>query len=418
MFNVGLPAAAGRGPRSRMCYICGRQTLLAGYDYHVEQCRDLFIKREALKPKKERRPVPQDPMIAFAAQQANGGGGKSQSKAAYEQAQLDAFNAAAEEAYQATLAPCRYCGRKFLPEKLVVHNRSCTADNPAKSVGGPKSVTFSPEEIQRAGSQSRFPSIGVDQAAATAPALFGREARGAPPAPTRQPSGRAIKAAAQVDTIPAGRMAEQTYEEFEKNFVAASLMTCPDCGRHFNEQAFQKHAPICRKVFVEQRKVFDSSKARIKGTELEAFKPKKKPAAPNSRQPSDRNLAMTARIRENGGNTAVVPSVQYAGAAAPGGASRDWKAESNAFRAAIRAARQVSRAEQQAKATGVPLRDLLPAPRPAEEDPIYATYVTCPHCNRKYNQTAGARHIPKCKDIFAKPSRLKSGTGKSATTYR
>ena len=44
-----------------------------------------------------------------------------------------------------------------------------------------------------------------------------------------------------------------------------------DCGRTFNEIAYSKHSKICRKVFIQKRKVFDSKKARARGTELENF---------------------------------------------------------------------------------------------------------------------------------------------------
>lgn len=30
-------------------------------------------------------------------------------------------------------------------------------------------------------------------------------------------------------------------------------------------------------------------------------------------------------------------------------------------------------------------------------------YVQCPHCARRFNQTAAERHIPKCKDTVNKP---------------
>lgn len=47
------------------------------------------------------------------------------------------------------------------------------------------------------------------------------------------------------------------------------------------------------------------------------------------------------------------------------------------------------------------------APPPKSENP---DYVQCPHCQRRYNQTAAERHIPKCKDIKAKPKMLKKGS--------
>ena len=30
-------------------------------------------------------------------------------------------------------------------------------------------------------------------------------------------------------------------------------------------------------------------------------------------------------------------------------------------------------------------------------------YIQCPHCMRRFNQTAGERHIPKCRDTINKP---------------
>jgi hypothetical protein len=41
---------------------------------------------------------------------------------------------------------------------------------------------------------------------------------------------------------------------------------------------------------------------------------------------------------------------------------------------------------------------LAPPPRSQNAD-----YIECPHCLRRFNQTAGERHIPKCKDTVNKP---------------
>lgn len=48
-------------PRSIFCYICGRPYLAPSIDIHIAQCRELFEKRESLKPPKERRKCPPDP---------------------------------------------------------------------------------------------------------------------------------------------------------------------------------------------------------------------------------------------------------------------------------------------------------------------------------------------------------------------
>lgn len=56
---------------------------------------------------------------------------------------------------------------------------------------------------------------------------------------------------------------------------------------------------------------------------------------------------------------------------------------------------------------GGTLADLPPPPKSENPD-----YVQCPHCNRKFNETAAERHIPKCQDIRAKPTMLKKKGGR------
>ena len=90
-----------------------------------------------------------------------------------------------------------------------------------------------------------------------------------------------------------------------------------------------------------------------------------------------------------------------------------WKADSLAFRQAMRMAKAVSAAERQSKATGVPLHMLLPARGAGRGGSSKArgfstgyddfdggmpavdpSFIQCPHCGRHYNQKAGERHIP------------------------
>jgi hypothetical protein len=53
-------------------------------------------------------------------------------------AELAEINQAATETFNTvSLATCEWCGRTFLPEKLVIHNRSCTQDKPARKVTDP-----------------------------------------------------------------------------------------------------------------------------------------------------------------------------------------------------------------------------------------------------------------------------------------
>lgn len=45
---------------------------------------------------------------------------------------VEAANQAAWESAQAAMVECANCGRRFNPDRLPVHHKSCTPDNPAK----------------------------------------------------------------------------------------------------------------------------------------------------------------------------------------------------------------------------------------------------------------------------------------------
>ena len=82
------------------------------------------------------------------------------------------------------------------------------------------------------------------------------------------------------------------------------------------------------------------------------------------------------------------------------GSKPDWKKQSEQFREAMKAARQVTKAI----ATGAP----LPPPVMSAPDP---SLMPCPHCGRRFSEKAGLRHIPQCQNIIAKPTRLNRGSG-------
>lgn len=46
------------------------------------------------------------------------------------------MNEAAWQASQASMVECENCGRRFNPDRIDVHQRSCTADKPASRVKG------------------------------------------------------------------------------------------------------------------------------------------------------------------------------------------------------------------------------------------------------------------------------------------
>lgn len=65
----------------------------------------------------------------------------------------------------------------------------------------------------------------------------------------------------------------------------------------------------------------------------------------------------------------------------------NWRKKHEEFIAAIRAAKEM----QAHLAKGGKLSDLPPPPPSENPD-----YIQCPHCNRRFNEAAATRHIPKC----------------------
>ena len=72
------------------------------------------------------------------------------------------------------------------------------------------------------------------------------------------------------------------------------------------------------------------------------------------------------------------------------GKKSDWRKKRVEFINALKAAKEA----QRHIAAGGNIKDLPPPPPMDTSD-----YVQCPHCNRRFNEGAADRHIPKCKNI-------------------
>ncbi|XP_061480789.1 zinc finger protein 475 isoform X1 [Rhineura floridana] len=106
-----LKPAVIRRPPTVICYICGREYGTQSISIHEPQClKKWHIENDQL-PKYLRRPEPKKPEIKSI-------GGKGY----YD---LDALNECAWQSAQSQLVPCNICGRTFLPDRLIVHQRSC-----------------------------------------------------------------------------------------------------------------------------------------------------------------------------------------------------------------------------------------------------------------------------------------------------
>ncbi|KAH8341156.1 hypothetical protein KR074_004238 [Drosophila pseudoananassae] len=161
---------------------------------------------------------------------------------------------------------------------------------------------------------------------------------------------------------------------------------CRFCARHFNTDRLAKHEAVCQKTMSTKRKIFDASKQRIVGTEAEKFNKKPSKGMPRSQS------SYSSAAQQRGLTTGVKKN--------------NWRKKHEEFIQSIRAAKQV----QAHLARGGKLSDLPPPPPSENPD-----YIQCPHCNRRFNQQAAERHIPKCATMIHNKPRM---NGPPATKKR
>ncbi|NWH48606.1 ZC21C protein, partial [Fregata magnificens] len=154
--------------------------------------------------------------------------------------------------------------------------------------------------------------------------------------------------------------AEVPYMQAASAVEQGGLGQCSFCGRKFLCTRLEKHTSICSKSQGSKRKVFDSSRARARGTELEQYQQWKSSEGPQNKPPRRNN----------------------------------WRQKHEFFIQTLRQARQV----QQVLSKGGKVSDLPPLPPIDNPD-----YVACPYCRRRFAPQAAERHIPKCKTIKNRP---------------
>jgi hypothetical protein len=109
---------ANARPRSVNCRICGRAYGTASIEIHIPQCEKLFMKRQALLPRHQKQRLPDRP--------------RGLPKFSSSQEQEEYNNIAFRNFNDKVLKKCDNCGRTFHPERLAIHLRSCTVDNPSR----------------------------------------------------------------------------------------------------------------------------------------------------------------------------------------------------------------------------------------------------------------------------------------------
>ncbi|CAJ1343710.1 unnamed protein product [Effrenium voratum] len=169
------------------------------------------------------------------------------------------------------------------------------------------------------------------------------------------------------------------------------LVPCPDCGRSFKAESLEKHKKICKKVFQQKRKQFNSAANRLgefdNANELIA----------NATKVEKKEPEKAAKQKDK-----TVPK---------------WKAQSLAFRQAILAAKGTSDPEAAKKAAELQ-KELNAANLASGGNALEADMVKCPHCGRTFNQEAGQRHIAICLKTFGgkgRQAKAQSSRGKPGT---
>ncbi|KAI7804447.1 zinc finger C2HC domain-containing protein 1C [Triplophysa rosa] len=149
------------------------------------------------------------------------------------------------------------------------------------------------------------------------------------------------------DRIPSQRGKRLLQVELSPEENAQELVACCVCQRHFLTDRLETHMRICEKKR-PQRKIFDMSRHRAKGTELEEFM-KTNGRSKTPEEVKKRNM---------------------------------WRQKHEAFI-------QIMRQGQ----THVPQSALNLNPE----------YISCPHCGRTFAPGPAERHIPKCQNIRSRP---------------
>lgn len=254
-----------------------------------------------------------------------------------------------------TQRACRECGEVFDDPE----SRFCEeCGGPLESLAPPPKAGKDEKKWDKLDS-TQLPKVRVNASAPSdspKPPSTQNPGNGPRSAPPPRPPPQSTAAANDDDDDDAGFDGPQDQE--------GEREPCAVCGRKFLPDVLARHENYCRKQANTKRKVFDSTKARMEGTEASGY---------------------IRKVKQELNSSAPAKN------APP---KKDWKAESLAFRKAMQEARQVDKV---LKAGGT-AKD-LPPPTYSEN----AHYKPCPHCGRKFAPDVADRHIPKCATTINKP---------------
>eukprot|EP01012_Entosiphon_sulcatum_P044005 TRINITY_DN584_c0_g1_i1.p1 TRINITY_DN584_c0_g1~~TRINITY_DN584_c0_g1_i1.p1 ORF type:complete len:638 (+),score=65.52 TRINITY_DN584_c0_g1_i1:1565-3478(+) len=252
---VGGKKALGAAakPQLLVCYLCGQQFGTSSLAIHQPQCYQKKLTEWKNGDKNTRGPKPRDPATV-----------ESAPTSLRNPQDIDAFNQQQFGDFTQNLAQCQNCGRRFLPDRLQVHLRSCNPgasgkgskpikgrDAPQRQEGGPKSSSsekpaFKPQLLvcYLCGQQFGTASLPIHQPQCYTKKMIEWEkadpgVRGPKPKnPSEQGNGLPVNLR---DSSAVEAFNNQNFEHYNDN-----LASCPNCGRTFNPTSLVVHLRSCK----------------------------------------------------------------------------------------------------------------------------------------------------------------------------
>lgn len=229
------PKDTGKKAPTVICYICGREFGSKSIAIHEPQCLEKWKAENAKLPKAQRRPLPKKPTEGLT---------------------RDQMNDLAWENAKAQLIPCENCARRFAPDRLPVHQRSCKPKGGASGGGGAPAAESKAPVIRKpptmvcyiCGREFGTKSISIHEPQCLE--KWKLQNSKLPPGQRRpepkKPEVRSIGASGKYDV---DAMNEAAYQSAMSN-----LVPCPNCGRTFNPDRLPVHQRSCKpKVPVEEQ---------------------------------------------------------------------------------------------------------------------------------------------------------------------
>ena len=117
-----MRGTAASKPNLPMCHLCGRQFGSSSLKIHMKACTEKYERERG-------RPPPEAPSAHLGGEDRPVGKGMTARE-------VEEYNDAAYSAWSGDLEPCPHCSRRFLPDRLEVHLRSCNARPAEEKKGG------------------------------------------------------------------------------------------------------------------------------------------------------------------------------------------------------------------------------------------------------------------------------------------